>query len=103
MQEIELNSTPNQSLGVTLNGINYKLNIKLFDDVLYMTVYAANVLLCSGVRAMPNQVVIPYPYLTDGGNFFWYCSDGEYPDWNKFNNRHKLLWLTDAEIAANVI
>ena len=103
MKQIELNATPNQSLGVTLNGVNYIVETKLFDGILYMTISTDTTLLCSGVRAIPSQVVIPYTYLTSGGNFVWSCSDGQYPDWQKFNEQHKLLWLTDAEIAANVL
>lgn len=104
MLSIALNQTPNQRLSVNIDGVGgYSIETKLFDGILYMTVYDDTKLLCSGVRAMPNRVVIPYPYLTNGGNFFWYCPDLEYPDWEKFNNQHLLLWLTDEELAAYVV
>lgn len=103
MLSIALNNTPNQKLSVDILGITYGIETKLFDGMLYMTVYAGEVLLCAGVRAMPNAVVIPYPYLTQGGNFLWYCPDGDYPDWEKFNTQHALLWLSDEEIAAYVL
>ena len=103
MLSIALNKTPNQKLSVDISGVGYGIETKLFDGMLYMTVYADDVLLCASVRAVPNTVVIPYQYLTKGGNFFWYCPDDEYPDWEKFNTQHVLLWLTDEELAAYVV
>lgn len=102
MYIIELNKTPNQRLGVTILGVNYTLETRLLDDgILLMNIYADNVLLISGLRCIPNAKVIPYTHLTNGGNFFWLCEDDHYPDWQKFNEQHSLLFLTDAELAAN--
>jgi len=103
MIQIDLNITPNQSFAFSVSGVNYDIELKLADGIEYATVSADNVVLCSAVRCVPREFIIPYEYLTKGGNFLWVCDDGEYPNWEKFNDQHKLLYLTDEEIAANVI
>ena len=103
MIQIDLNITPNQNFIFSAGGINYSITLKLSDGVEYATVSADNVPLCSGVRCVPLEFIIPYEYLTKGGNFIWVCDDDQYPDYTKFNDQHILLYLTDEEIADNVI
>ena len=102
MLKINLNNAPSQSFGISISGVNYDITLKLAGGIEYASVSADNVVLCSGVRCIPNKPIIPYPYLTKGGNFYWVCDDGEYPDWEKFNGQHVLVYVTDAE-ADNVI
>jgi hypothetical protein len=103
MIKIELNETANQTFGASALGINYNISLRIIDGIMYASVWDDDVILCSSVRCIPNQVIIPYPHLTKGGNFYWYCQDNDYPDWQKFNGLHQLLFLTDAELTANVI
>lgn len=103
MVKIDLNLTPNQTFGVAALDVNYNISLRTIDGMTYATISADTVVLAYSVRCIPNHVLLPYPHLTSGGNFYWDCSDGDYPDWHKFNNEHRLLFLTDAELAANVI
>lgn len=97
MLKINLNQTPNQKFGISISGVNYDITLKLGDGILYASVSADNVVLSSGVRCIPSTPIIPYPYLTKGGNFYWLCDDNDYPDWEKFNDQHVLIYATDEE------
>jgi hypothetical protein len=101
MQQVTLNSIPNQKLSVDALGVGYGIELRIIEDIMYATVYADSVILCYSVRCVPNQPMIPYAYLTKGGNFVWSCQDNDYPDWQKFNGLHSLLFLTDAELLEN--
>jgi len=101
--KINLNITPNQTFGFSAGGVNYDITLKSADGIEYATVSADSVVLCSAVRCIPNEYLIPSEYLTKGGNFLWICDDNEYPNYLKFNDQHVLLYLTDEEIAESVI
>ena len=95
---VELNETPNQSFGIVAGGVNYTITLKLFDEITYATVAIENEVVCNSVPCVAGGKIIPYDYLTRGGNFYWFSQDGHYPDWVKFNTEHILVYLTDAEI-----
>jgi len=102
MIKIDLNITPNQTFSFSSGGVNYTITLKLADGIEYATVSAGDTVLCSGVRCVPREFIIPYEYMTKGGNFLWVCDDNQYPEYTKFNDQHVLLYLTDEEIAENI-
>ena len=102
MLYISLRKTPNQQVGTVIDGVSYTLNFRTTaHGILLVDLTVGSELLFSSQRCVANSLVIPYPYLTNGGNFYFLCTDNEYPDFNKFNDAHILLYLTDEEIAAN--
>jgi len=102
MLQLNLLNTPNQQISTTISGVNYSLKFRTTENgILLCDMTIAGELVFAGSRCVANAFVIPAPYMTHGGNFFFFCSDNEYPDWNKFNDAHTLLYLTDAEIAEN--
>ena len=99
IKKISLNLTPNQSFGVTIDEVNYNIALKLFDGVTYATISLDNVVVCNSIPCVANSLLIPYEYMTNGGNFYWACQDGAYPFYEKYNDEHLLIYLTDDEIA----
>jgi len=102
MKTIDIAKNPNQQIGTTIDGVNYTLSFRTTArGMLLADISVDGVLLISGVRCAANALLIPYPHMTYGGNFFWLCTDAEYPDYTKFGDSHFLLYLTDAEIVEN--
>lgn len=96
--EIPLTQTPSQLLGVTLAGVSYILRLRGGAGVTLMDVDVGGERILSGAKCLPNQKILPYPHLTLGGNFYFWCRDNEFPDYTKFGGDHRLLFLTDDEI-----
>jgi hypothetical protein len=96
---VELNATPNQQFGVTAsNGVNYQITLKLFDGITYASIEIGEEIICASIPCVAGGKIIPYDYMTRGGNFYWYSQDQDYPDYLKFNDQHALVYFTDAEI-----
>ena len=95
MYEIPINKLPSQLLGVTLENASYLLRLRYVNGLMLADVEINGAAAVKGAKCLPNQKVIPYPYLTQGGNFYFYCRDNGYPDYTKFGGDHRLLFLTD--------
>ena len=99
MREIPLSNVPNQLVETVIDGVAYSIQLRTVQSLTVADVYADGVLLKGGVRCVPGQRLIPYSYLTVGGNFFWYCLNDDYPHYKNFGVDQLLVYLSDAELA----
>ena len=99
MRDIPLQNVPNQRVETTIDGVSYAIQLRTVQKLTVADVYADGKLLKGGVRCVPGQRLIPYRYLTVGGNFFWYCLNGDYPYYTQFGVDQQLVYLSDAELA----
>lgn len=102
MEEIAIQSTPNQRLEYTAPDSNfYAIHLYSFNGLTFADVRINNVDVCYGVICVPNVNLIPYDYMTQGGgNFRFQCTDEHYPYYNYYNNTQQLYYYTPEEIAA---
>ena len=100
MREIPLENIPNQGLETTIDNIDYSIQLRTIQVFTVADVYSNGKLICAGVRCVPGQALIPYKYLTQDGNFFFYCLNDDYPNYAYFGDTQKLVYLDDAEIAS---
>ena len=98
MKEIILQNVPQQRIEVDIDGVNYVLQFRTSQGLTIADVYADTELLKAGVVCAPGAALIPYKYLTRGGNFYFYCAENDYPYYEYFTSTQFLFYLTDAEI-----
>ena len=98
MIEIQLKQVPNQKLSINIDSVVFNITIKSTDSgstIMSLNIDGTDVL--SGVRCMPNRLIIPYQYL-ENGNLFFACLDDAYPNYANFGTTQKLIYLTTAEL-----
>lgn len=98
MKEIPLQAKPQQRIETDVDGINYVIQLRTAQQMTLADVYADGVLLRGSCRCIPGKPIIPYKYMTKGGNFFWYSADGSYPYYENFTTTQFLYYLNDEEI-----
>lgn len=99
MIEIDVQQIPNQEFLRIIDDHRYLLKIRTFNGITLMDITIDEVPVKYGIRVIPNEYIIPYKYLTKGGNFMFVCNDGEYPFYTKFGITQQLVYLTNDEIA----
>ena len=99
MREVPLLNAPNQRVETTIDGVNYSIQLRTVQSFTTADIYADGEILKAGSRCIPGKPLIPYPYLTRGGNFYFYCLNDDYPYYEYFGITQKLVYLTDEEIA----
>ena len=99
MIEIDVQQIPNQEFIREVDGVRYDLKIRTCQGITLMDITADDVVLKRSVRVSPNIPIIPYKYLTKGGNFMFFCINGDYPHYTKFGVTQQLVYLTDAELS----
>ncbi|EJD6506592.1 phage baseplate plug family protein [Providencia rettgeri] len=92
MQEIPLNTVPNQRVRISLSGEEWELTFKVARNTICCDIKRNDVVLLRSIRAIPNQPLIPYRYLSAGGNFVFITDNDEYPWWEQFGKSHYLVW-----------
>ncbi|MEY0026207.1 hypothetical protein AB7W40_19685 [Providencia rettgeri] len=93
MQKIPLNAVHNQRLRVSLADDEWEITIKVARNVMCCDIKRNDAILIQGIRAMPNQPLIPYGYLSGNSNFAFITENDEYPWWEKFGQSQTLiLW-----------
>jgi len=103
MQELPLESIPNQELSITFDTVRYVITLREgASQTCTVSITANGNSVIDNVRAMPNQNLLPYAYLEgDGGNFAFLVNDGEsYPYWEEFGITQKLIYASPAELEA---
>ena len=90
--EIFLQSIPNQTFPLILDGNNYVVTIRTFRDRTYMSITINDKKICDNMRCFSNDVVYPYNDNTKI-MFCWLCQDMEDPYYTKFGTLHKLLYV----------
>jgi hypothetical protein len=101
MQIITLQAIPNQTFAVTIDQTRYAITLRTIGDETYASITMNGTDLIDGVKCQPNQPIMPYPYLENGGgNFSFYTQNDEYPYYENFGSTHFLLYASAAELAA---
>lgn len=98
MIEIDLQNIPNQEFVKIINDVKYDIRIRTFKGLTLMDIAIDDVDVKTGVRCMPNKIVIPYSYLTKDGNFYWYCKNDDYPNYKLFGITQQLVFFTNEEL-----
>ena len=100
MQEISLEKQPNQQFNITLNGAPYVITLRTLEaGCTLVDINLNNEPLISGVLCRANELLIPYQYKAQNGNFIFTDPDEEYPFFERFGELCKLYYLTPQEIA----
>ena len=102
MYIIPLEQTPNQEFSVTIDDVFYQIRLRYWspdnEGVIFSQVKVGDNEWTGSTRCVPYQSLIPYTYQTNGGNFYFICTDNHYPDYTKFNVEHKLIYMTNEEL-----
>lgn len=98
MIEIDLQQIANQEFMRIINNVRYKIRLRTFHNLTLADVYIDDEPVKLGVRCVGNEPLIPYKYLTQGGNFMFVCPDYDYPHYTKFGLTQSLVYLTDSEL-----
>lgn len=99
MQTIPIQSVPNQSLSVTIDRQRWTLTIKAAVSSMVVDLSLNDQVVIRGLRIMPNQPLIPHPYLATVGNFLMLTNSDELVWWERFGIDQTLVYATAAEIA----
>lgn len=98
--QIPITSTPNQSLTVVINDISYEITLRLVENIMEFSLSVNGSKVTDGERCFPNQFILPYPYMLNGGNFIFKTENEEYPNWENFGSTCQLLFYTTEEMSA---
>lgn len=99
MIEIDVQQIPNQEFLRLIDGNRYLIKFRTFKDITLADITINEEPIKYGLRVSANSYLIPYPYLTNGGNFMFVCNDNDYPHYTKFGVTQQLVYLTAEEIA----
>lgn len=100
MQEIPLEKQPNQQFNITLNGAPYVITLRTLEaGGTLADITLNNEPLINGVLCRAGELLIPYPYKAQNGNFVFTDTDAEYPHYTRFGDTCKLYYLTPQELA----
>jgi hypothetical protein len=99
MRTVNIQNIPNQMFSTVLNGDVYRIALRTIQGNTYMSVWLNDDILFYNQICTPNGFVNPYNYVSNGGKFFFRCSDEEYPNYAKFNKTQKLLFLNEEEVS----
>ena len=97
--QLSIVAEPNQTFTAALGNAIYQITLKEANGCMVCTVARGNVVVCENVRVMPNQPILPYPYL-ENGNLFLTTLNDEIPYYTAFGTTQHLFYLTQAEVAA---
>jgi hypothetical protein len=99
MKEIPLDSIPNQSLSVVLDGDLYDLIIKETNGTMSVTIRCNNETILDNSRIVAGTPLIPFPYL-ERGNFMLLTLNEEYPYYTQFGITQTLIYASQTELEA---
>ena len=101
MQIIELQNIPNQEFSVTIDGNAWFIQLRTMrSGATFASVTLNNELLINNILLTPNAPLLPYPYISNGKNFYMLCDNDDYPNFEKFNVTQRLVYATDEELTA---
>ena len=103
MRTIPLQTVPNQSIVVTLDGVRWALTLKACAGVMAVDVDLNDVPILRGQRVVAAMPVIPYRRLQEGvvagaGNFMFVTVDDALPWWERFGVDQSLVYVTAADL-----
>lgn len=86
MTEYTLSKVPNQIFNTNINGTNFEFTFRTFRGIVFINVAVDKVLICSGVRAVPNKSLFPNRVNNAaGGTFQFVCINDSYPEYGNFD------------------
>ena len=101
MQTVPIAAIANQKFSIRLDSVRFVISIQAVSGVMAITIERNGVVIVSGSRCLPNQLVIPYPSDEGAaGNFMFLTHNDELPDYRLFNSTQSLEYITAAELAA---
>ena len=101
MYQIELEQKPNQEISVEIENVSYRIRLHTVGKMITLAdVYADGDMVSSAVRCVPGGWLIPFQYITKGGNFVFRCIDQNYPYYTLFGKTQNLYYLSNDEITA---
>lgn len=100
MLMIPIDTVPNQSLSVPINGDRWEIALKTTGHIMCADVTLNGEVLIQGMRLVAGSPIIPYEYLSPNGNF-WFLTENELaPYWDRFNVDQQLAWIDAGEFDA---
>lgn len=100
MLNVPIQSVPNQSLNFMANEHRYSVRLRSFKGIVFCDINIDDEEICRGMRCLPNNVIIPYPYLTKGANLYFECQENNYPDYTRFGTTQFLRFALNEELEA---
>jgi len=99
MQQIPLQSVPNQSLSITLAGQNCRINIYQRSTGLYCDLYVDNTLIIGGVICQNLNRIVRDAYLGFIGDLGFFDAQGiNDPDYTGLGSRYLLIYLEASDL-----
>lgn len=99
MQQIPIQSIPNQEFSITLDGNIYDITPKTMDNITCVSIVRNGVDIIDNIRCVPFQPVLPAQY-QESGNFSFVTGNGDLPYYTQFNVTQQLIYLSADELAA---
>lgn len=99
MMQIPLQSAPNQSFSLILDGNNWNFLLKTVEDVTVISLTLNSTDLIDSARAAAGSLIIPSRY-EESGNFFFTTANFQLPFYTFFNTSQSLIYVSAAELTA---
>lgn len=100
MIEVPLEQIPNQIFEIILNQQDCTIHLYVRGDYLYFDLEIANEPFFYGAICLDRTPVLPVQKETFNGNFLFIDTLGrQHPEYTKLNDRYKLYYLTNDEVA----
>lgn len=107
MQEIKLETRPNQSFSMIIDSRTYRVRIgDIGDGRMFADVTIDTIPVITGGRCLHGDFLLPWPSLEQGGgNFMWFDDQARNPSYVNFgaNPTCRLYWIPPAELAATYV
>ena len=98
-ERINIEPLIDQTFSSNLDRITFEIRMYSIDDGVSLDLTADGQTPIQGLRLTANFPVVPYSHLISGG-FILITDDDELPDYQKFGQRQRLLYYTQAELDA---
>lgn len=99
MIAISLIQAANQKFSVTVDGLAYEVALKTVDGMMAADVAVDGTIIMQGIRCTQQSPIMPYAYMAQSGNFYWYATDESPIWWEKFGVSQFLYFLTPEDLA----
>lgn len=98
MNIIPIQSLPNQSFSVTLNGARFDISVIETNGVMSASIAINGTPVIENVRATASTFLLPYLY-QENGNFLFLNMDEKIIYYTKFGVSQILIWLSPDDLA----
>lgn len=99
MNNIPLQSAPNQTFTLTLNGARFDISIIETKGVMSVSVLINSIPIIQNVRATASTFVLPYLYEEENGNFLFFNLNEELIYYPNFGVSQSLFWFSPGDLA----